>query len=272
MSRAGASDLAGRPARDHRARPQPRVRPLGRVHDPARRRLVRRAGASCSATTRPRPSASSSRRRRPRRGDHRRPPTQSNREVEIVSYPDGPRPRPPSRPRTVDALVDVPADLSSSGEHPLRRRRPTRSLSQLVSAAVVALARAGRPGRRRRRPGGARRCPGRRRRSRRSTPQTDADEARFLFANIGAVLILDRHLLFGFTVLTGVVEEKQSRVVEVVLSTVRPRDLLMGKVLGIGILGLVQLAVFVGRGRGRGGRHRAASPCPRRRPTRSSCS
>jgi ABC-2 type transport system permease protein len=34
-------------------------------------------------------------------------------------------------------------------------------------------------------------------------------------------------------------------VVEVVLSTVRPRDLLMGKVLGIGILGLLQLFVFV---------------------------
>ena len=45
--------------------------------------------------------------------------------------------------------------------------------------------------------------------------------------------------------LTGVIEEKQSRVVEVVLSTVRPRDLLMGKVLGIGVLGLVQLVVFV---------------------------
>jgi ABC-2 type transport system permease protein len=46
-------------------------------------------------------------------------------------------------------------------------------------------------------------------------------------------------------VLTGVVEEKQSRVVEVVLSTIRARDLLMGKVLGIGVLGLIQLAVFV---------------------------
>ncbi|MGH2474847.1 MAG: ABC transporter permease [Candidatus Limnocylindrales bacterium] len=45
--------------------------------------------------------------------------------------------------------------------------------------------------------------------------------------------------------MTGVVEEKQSRVVEVVLSTVRPRDLLMSKVFGIGVLGLVQLAVFV---------------------------
>ena len=77
-------------------------------------------------------------------------------------------------------------------------------------------------------------------------PQTDADRARFLFANIGTVLILVGIFSFGFAVLTGVVEEKQSRVVEVVLSTVRPRDLLMGKVFGIGVLGLVQLAVFMG--------------------------
>ena len=54
---------------------------------------------------------------------------------------------------------------------------------------------------------------------------------------------------FGFTVLTGVVEEKQSRVVEVVLSTVRPRDLLMGKVLGIGLLALLQIVVLVGAGK-----------------------
>ena len=59
------------------------------------------------------------------------------------------------------------------------------------------------------------------------------------------MLILVGIFSFGFTVLTGVVEEKQSRVVEVVLATVRARDLLMGKVLGIGILGLVQLVVFV---------------------------
>jgi len=68
---------------------------------------------------------------------------------------------------------------------------------------------------------------------------------RDFWSNIGAVLILVGIFSFGFTVLTGVVEEKQNRVVEVVLATVRARDLLMGKVLGIGVLGLVQLAVFV---------------------------
>jgi ABC-2 type transport system permease protein len=75
-------------------------------------------------------------------------------------------------------------------------------------------------------------------------PDSDT-QGRFIVANIGAVLILVGIFGFGFTVLTGVVEEKQSRVVEVVLATVRARDLLMGKVLGIGILGLIQLAVFV---------------------------
>ena len=55
---------------------------------------------------------------------------------------------------------------------------------------------------------------------------------------------------YGTWVLTGVVEEKQSRVVEVVLSTVRPRDLLMGKVLGIGLLALAQLVVLVAVGIG----------------------
>jgi ABC-2 type transport system permease protein len=78
-----------------------------------------------------------------------------------------------------------------------------------------------------------------------SEPPDPDTESRFIVANVGAILILVGVFGFGFTVLTGVVEEKQSRVVEIVLATVRARDLLMGKVLGIGVLGLVQLAVFV---------------------------
>ena len=76
-------------------------------------------------------------------------------------------------------------------------------------------------------------------------PQSPADETAFLIANIGVVLLFVSIFTFGYWVLTGVVEEKQSRVVEVVLATVRPRELLMGKVLGIGILGLLQLFLFV---------------------------
>jgi ABC-2 type transport system permease protein len=48
---------------------------------------------------------------------------------------------------------------------------------------------------------------------------------------------------FGSLVLTGVVEEKSSRVVEVLLARIRPRTLLTGKVLGIGLLGLAEVVL-----------------------------
>ena len=70
----------------------------------------------------------------------------------------------------------------------------------------------------------------------------------FLFANVGVILLFISIFTFGTWVLTGVVEEKQSRVVEVVLATIEARDLLIGKVIGIGILGLVQLVVMVAVG------------------------
>jgi ABC-2 type transport system permease protein len=78
-----------------------------------------------------------------------------------------------------------------------------------------------------------------------SDPNRDAS---FIFANVGVILLFISIFTFGTWVLTGVVEEKQSRVVEVVLSTVQPRDLLIGKVLGIGLLGLVQLVIMVAVG------------------------
>ena len=76
-------------------------------------------------------------------------------------------------------------------------------------------------------------------------PQSAEDESLLLFANAGIILMFIAIFSYGTWVLTAVVEEKQSRVVEVVLSTVRPRDLLMGKVLGIGTLALGQLLVLV---------------------------
>jgi ABC-2 type transport system permease protein len=50
---------------------------------------------------------------------------------------------------------------------------------------------------------------------------------------------------FGYWVASGIVEEKSSRVVEILLAKAGPRPLLAGKVLGIGILGLAQLVLFV---------------------------
>ncbi|HEV3361598.1 MAG TPA: ABC transporter permease [Pseudonocardiaceae bacterium] len=59
-------------------------------------------------------------------------------------------------------------------------------------------------------------------------------------------------LTLGQMVAQGVVEEKSSRVVELLLSTVRPWQLMAGKVLGIGAVGLIQVLVYglVGLGAG----------------------
>ena len=56
-------------------------------------------------------------------------------------------------------------------------------------------------------------------------------------------LLLMAIVIYGNLVLTGVVEEKSSRVVEVLLARMPARNLLAGKVAGIGLLGLAQFAV-----------------------------
>ncbi|MEM1054766.1 MAG: ABC transporter permease [Bacteroidota bacterium] len=66
-------------------------------------------------------------------------------------------------------------------------------------------------------------------------------EIGFLVANVLGLLVYIAVLLYGAMVMRGVIEEKTNRIVEVVVSSVRPFDLLMGKVLGIGAVGLVQL-------------------------------
>jgi ABC-2 type transport system permease protein len=65
-----------------------------------------------------------------------------------------------------------------------------------------------------------------------------------VIALIGMILLFVALNFYGSFVLTGVVEEKSSRVVEVLLARVRPADLLAGKVLGIGILGIGQFAAL----------------------------
>lgn len=79
-------------------------------------------------------------------------------------------------------------------------------------------------------------------------PEDEDETARSVAAFIGTVLLFISIVTYGQWILIGVVEEKSSRVVEVVLGTVRPRYLLAGKVVGIGILGLAQLLAVAGLG------------------------
>lgn len=74
----------------------------------------------------------------------------------------------------------------------------------------------------------------------------EATDAEILVAMIGSVAMIVSLSVYGQWVLAGVIEEKQNRVVELVISTVRPRHLMAGKVIGIGLLGLGQLALVAG--------------------------
>lgn len=75
---------------------------------------------------------------------------------------------------------------------------------------------------------------------------TDDRGPQALIATAGMVLLFVSITFYGSYILMSVIEEKQNRVVEVLLAHVRPRDLLAGKVLGHGALGLAQfLAIAI---------------------------
>jgi ABC-2 type transport system permease protein len=71
--------------------------------------------------------------------------------------------------------------------------------------------------------------------------------ASFIAAGIGGAMGFLMYMvvfIYGMMVMRSVMEEKVSRIVEVMISSVRPFDLMMGKVLGVGAVGLTQLAIW----------------------------
>lgn len=77
-------------------------------------------------------------------------------------------------------------------------------------------------------------------------PDAGSTDAAALVAALASLLLLMSLAVYGQWVVSGVVEEKQNRVVELILSAVKPRHLLAGKVIGIGLLGSGQLALVAG--------------------------
>jgi ABC-2 type transport system permease protein len=67
---------------------------------------------------------------------------------------------------------------------------------------------------------------------------------RLAVAFVGTILLFFSLSAYGSLVATGVVEEKQSRVVELLLATITPWQLLAGKVIGLGAVGLLQLVIL----------------------------
>jgi ABC-2 type transport system permease protein len=73
------------------------------------------------------------------------------------------------------------------------------------------------------------------------TPPRDATSRGIAY--LGALLLYLAILTYGFFIAMGIVTEKATRVVEVILSAVRPVELLTGKVVGLGLLSLVQFSL-----------------------------
>ena len=69
-----------------------------------------------------------------------------------------------------------------------------------------------------------------------------------LFAVVVSALLYMTIFLYGQAVLRGVIEEKQTRVAEVVVASVSPTRLLTGKVLGVGAVGLTQMLIWIATG------------------------
>ncbi len=72
--------------------------------------------------------------------------------------------------------------------------------------------------------------------------------ASFFVAYGAAISLYMAILLYGMAVMRAVIQEKTSRVMEVVVACTSPWDLMVGKVLGVGALGLTQLAIWIAAG------------------------
>ena len=78
--------------------------------------------------------------------------------------------------------------------------------------------------------------------------ESDSSKSReaFFLALAMLVVLYGMIIIYGQLVLRGVVEEKQSRIIEVLLSSIKPFHLMLGKLIGIGLVSLTQVAVWMG--------------------------
>jgi ABC-2 type transport system permease protein len=78
-------------------------------------------------------------------------------------------------------------------------------------------------------------------------PTGETDEEAFMGFLIPYFMLFFIYItifMYGITVMRGVIEEKQSRIVEVIVSSVKPMQMMMGKLIGIGLVGLTQVVIW----------------------------
>lgn len=78
-------------------------------------------------------------------------------------------------------------------------------------------------------------------------PQGEEEKGvpRFVIGMVMLFFIYMTTLFYGIFVMRGVIEEKQSRIVEIVISSIKPFELMMGKLIGIGLVGLTQYLIWI---------------------------
>jgi len=75
--------------------------------------------------------------------------------------------------------------------------------------------------------------------------ETSATPLKMGLGYIAGMLIYFFIFFYSVQVMRGVIEEKTSRIVEVIISSVRPYQLMLGKILGIGLVGVVQFLIWI---------------------------
>jgi ABC-2 type transport system permease protein len=69
-------------------------------------------------------------------------------------------------------------------------------------------------------------------------------EAGIVAGFVGALMLYMVILLYGVQVMRAVLEEKTTRIVEIIISAMKPWQLMLGKILGVGAVGLTQLGIW----------------------------
>jgi ABC-2 type transport system permease protein len=79
----------------------------------------------------------------------------------------------------------------------------------------------------------------------RSGEQKKGGELNLILGFLFAALLLIPSFIYGLEIMRGIIQEKSDRVVEVLISSMSPRQLLTGKILGIALVGLTQVTAWM---------------------------
>jgi ABC-2 type transport system permease protein len=74
---------------------------------------------------------------------------------------------------------------------------------------------------------------------------SDVDDPRFLVAYAGAFFLYMVILLYAVSVMRATLEEKTSRIVEIIISSMKPWHLMLGKIIGVGAVSMTQMLVWL---------------------------